>query len=111
MTEIPKSVLNQYLDCTDCTGTTLVSDAFDMAFKSWPQQMWIGYRCPACDAVNHLSLASNTVVQGYIDGAPGLCHHPTRTIQIPKLSVTATTDAIRIKTLNLTWSISASETG
>ena len=108
VSEIPNSVLNQYLDCMDCMGTTLVSEAFDIAFKSWPQQMWIAYHCPTCDAVNHIALKSSAITQGYIDGAPGLCHIPTRVIDIPKLSITATPDGIRIKTLNLSWDIPAS---
>ncbi len=108
MSEIPNSVLNQYLDCTDCMGTTKVSEAYDIAFKSWPQQMWIAYRCPTCETVNHIALKSNTITQGYIDGAPGPCHIPTRNIDIPKLSVAATTDGIRIKTLNVSWNIPAS---
>ena len=105
MQEIPKSVLNQYLDCM---GTTLVSDAFDIASRSWPQQMWIAYHCPTCGTVNHFALRPNTITQGYLDGAPGPCLVPTRTIDIPKLSVAATRDGIEIKTLNLSWNIPAS---
>ena len=89
-------------------GTTLASDALDIAFKSWPQQMWIAYHCPTCDTVNHIALKSNAITQGYIDGAPGPCHIPTRTIDIPNLSVVANADGIRIKTLNLSWNIPAS---
>ena len=105
MSEIPNSVLNQYLDCTRCMGTTLVSEAFDIAFQSWPQQMWIAYRCPTCENVVHIALKQDEVTQGYIDGAPGPCHIPTRTIDIPNLSVSAKPDGIRIKTLNLAWHI------
>ena len=107
MSQIPNSVLNQYLDCTDCMGSTLVSDALDIAFKSWPQQMWIAYRCPTCNTVNHIALKSNSITQGYLDGAPGPCHIPTRTIDIPKLMVASKSDRILIKTLNLSWNIPA----
>ena len=108
VSEIPHSVLNQYLDCTDCMGTTLVSHAFDIAFKSWPEQMWIAYRCPACDTVNHIALKSNTITQGYIDGAPAPCHVSTRIIDIPRLAVSGKRDGSHIKTLNLSWNIPAS---
>ncbi|EMI24360.1 hypothetical protein [Rhodopirellula europaea] len=103
-----KSVLNQYLDCTDCMGTTLLSDAFDIAFQSWPQQMWIAYRCPTCETVNHLGLNRDLVTQGYLDGAPGPCLVPTRQIHVEQLSVTAKSGGLTIKTLNLSWSIPAS---
>ncbi|MEM6472672.1 MAG: hypothetical protein AAF802_24135 [Planctomycetota bacterium] len=103
-----KSVLNQYLDCTDCMGTTLLSDAFDLAFKSWPQQMWIAYRCPACDAVNDLRVNSDMVTQGYLDGFLGPCLIPTRQLHVEQLSVAAKPDGIAIKTLNLSWDIPAS---
>ena len=102
------SVLNQYLDCTDCMGNTLLSDAFDIAFQSWPQQMWIAYRCPTCDAVNHLGLQRDSVTQGYIDGGPAPCLIPTRQLPIPKLSVTGKPGGIAMKNLNLSWHISAS---
>jgi hypothetical protein len=88
-------------------GTTLVSDAFEIAFQSWPQQIWIAYRCPTCETVNHLALKRDVITQGYIDGAPGPCHIPTRTIHIPNLLVVAKTEGIQIKTLNLSWKISA----
>jgi len=108
VSEIPNSVLNQYLDCTHCMETTLVSDAFDLAFKSWPQHMWIAYHCPTCDAVNHIALKSNTIAQGYLDGAPSPCHISTRMIDIPKLSVAGKRDGIQINALNLSWNIPAS---
>jgi len=103
-----KSVLNQYLDCTDCMGTTLLSDAFDIAFKSWPQQMWIAYRCPTCDTVNHLGLQRDSVAQGYLDGAPGPSLVPTRQLLVDELSVAAKPDGITVKNLNLSWHIPAS---
>lgn len=105
---IPNSVLNQYLDCSDCVGTLRVSDAFGIAFSFWPQQMWIAYRCPTCDTVNHIALKSNSITQGYLNGAPDLLLIPTRTIHIPNLSLRSTNDGIQIKTLNLSLSIPAS---
>ena len=99
------SVLNQYLDCTDCMGNTLLSDAFDIAFQSWPQQMWVAYKCQTCDTVNHLGLHRDTVTQGYLDGAPSPCLIPTRQLSIEKLSVAAKSDGITIKNLNLSWHI------
>lgn len=105
---IRNSVFNQYLDCTDCMGTTRVSDVFDIAFGSWPQQMWIAYRCPTCATVNHIAVRPNTVTEGYIDGAPEPCLVPTRTIGVPSMRVTATNNGIQIRALNLSWNILAS---
>ncbi len=105
MSKIPNSILNQYLDCSDCMGTMLVADAFDTAFQSWPQQMWIAYRCSTCETVNYLALGQNTLTQGYIDDIPGPHHVPRRTIVIRKLSVAADKNSVRIKTLNQSWNI------
>lgn len=108
MTDIPNSVLNQYLGCTDCMGTILVSEAFKIASMSWPKNMWIAYHCPNCDNVNHLALKSNTITEGYISGDLDPCLVPLRTIDIPNLSVVAKRESICIKTLNLSWNIPAS---
>ena len=69
--------------------------------------MWIAYRCPTCDTLNHLALEENVITQGYVDGGPGPCHIPTRHIDIANLSVDGNPDGIRIKTLNLSWDIPA----
>ena len=101
------TVLNQYLDCTDCMEAISVAEAFDIAFQSWPKQQLVAYRCPECGTTNHLQLESQAIRQGYLDGFPSPNHVMTRQLRIESLTVTMNPSAIVIQSLNRTWRIAA----
>lgn len=89
-------------------STTLVANAFDRAFQSWPAKKWIAYRCPNCDTVNHLEVTPDMVAQGYLLEAPGPSFVVTRQVAIEKLLVRVKRGGISIKTLSYTWHVPAS---
>jgi hypothetical protein len=103
------SVLDRYVGCNHCTGECSVQDAFDVAFKSWPQQSWIAFRCPTCKQANHLRVEEGIVTEGYLDGAPAPCFIIKRAVRIPGLAVSLHSDGITIRNLNLKWWIPSSD--
>jgi hypothetical protein len=101
------SVLDQYVGCNECTAEFSVQDAFDAAFKSWPQQSWIAFHCSVCGTTNHLHVERDTVTEGYLDGAPAPCFIVKRIVHIARLYVSVQTATITMKNLNLKWVISS----
>jgi hypothetical protein len=100
-----QSVLNQYVGCNECTTECSVEEAFDSAFRSWPQQSWIAFHCKGCGAANQLQVVQDTVMEGYLDGSPAPVFRVKRIIHIDGFSVSLKDDRITLKNLNLRWSI------
>jgi hypothetical protein len=97
------NVLDQYVGCNDCQNEMPVKEAFDLAFRSWPQQGWIAFKCPTCGGWNHLSVADATVLEGYLDGTPGPCFVQKRRVFAGDLRVKIQSDGIELQALNLRW--------
>jgi len=93
----------EYVNCGGCETQTTVREAFDAAYRSWPTQLWIAYRCPACGTTNHLEVRTNRIIEGYLDGAPAPCLIAARDIRISDMSVKRMNAGVVIKNLNLGW--------
>ena len=104
---IMPSVLDQFVGCNECMAEITVQRAFDSAESSWPNQSWIAFSCKTCDCSNPLLVSTDSVTEGYLDGAPGPCLVVKRRIAIPGLHVHCSVMGIRIANLNLEWIIPA----
>lgn len=102
------NVLDQYVGCNGCQNEMPVKEAFDLASKAWPQQGWIAFKCPVCKEWNHLAVADATVLEGYLDGAPGPCFLQKRRINAGDLRVKIQASGIELRALNLRWLIPSS---
>jgi hypothetical protein len=105
------NVLDQYVGCGECMHEQTVRDALDACFASWPQQSWVAFRCPECGGVNHLEVREGSVIEGYLDGAPGPSLVVKRRVPLDDFYVRARGDAIEIRNLNLRWVIPPKSAG
>jgi hypothetical protein len=79
----------------------------DRCTVSWPQQRWLSFTCPACDASSHVALAGRTVSTGDIDGAPGPCFFEEATVTVPDLRVEISSSAVRVRAGGRAWAFPA----
>jgi hypothetical protein len=73
--------------CRACSRSIPIAQALDRCFVSWPHHSWVAFRCPDCEAVNHLALRAGVIEEGSLDGGPGPCFiehrlHAVRTLQV-----------------------------
>jgi hypothetical protein len=88
-----------------------VRDALDGCFRSWPQQYWVAFHCPACGNINHLEVHDGSLTEGYLDGIPGPSLVVTRRLRLDDFHVRAMAEAINIRSLNLQWEVPAIKGG
>ena len=79
-----------------CDETITISSFMRSISAYWPSQNWLFYRCPACDRQHHLTIESEVVQFGFLDGAPGPCFIPEYSQRIPGLQYVATSRQARI---------------
>jgi hypothetical protein len=99
------AITGQYVSCLECTHEPTIKTALDLAFKSWPNQSWIAFRCPICEEVNHLHIGNGFVAEGYLDGFPSPSFIQRKIIPIDDFRVGPKSNMLRIASLNLKWEV------
>jgi len=75
------------MKCPKCTEPLDAQAFLDACLVSWPNQSWVLFVCPLCDAEAHLQVGNYRVETGFLDGAPAPCFIVTGELAMPGLSV------------------------
>jgi hypothetical protein len=73
------------LHCPKCASDYTVEAVLDHCDVSWPNQRWLGFTCPACEAFFHVEVEPGRLTLGEIDGAPGPAFFPDHAAEVPGL--------------------------
>jgi hypothetical protein len=93
------------LHCPKCASIYVAEVVLDHCDVSWPQQRWLGFTCPACDAFFHVEVEPGRLTLGGIDGAPGPAFFPDHAAEVPGLRVEARFGGITVRLGTRTWRV------
>ena len=93
------------LRCPKCQTALTVAAVFDHCDVSWPNQRWLGFDCPTCEAFSHVEVEAGRVSIGGIDGAPGPAFFPDETVEVPGLSVEKRFGGLSVRLGTRKWQV------
>jgi len=69
--QMEKDKLIGTLKCPYCKELLDIHQVLKNCSISWPQQDWVYFECPYCQINSHVTITSELVSTGVLDGAPG----------------------------------------
>lgn len=93
---MPVKAASARVPCRACRASFTPAQVFAACTVSWPNQRWLLFECPACQTGAHVEVTDGRLAIGSLDGGPGPCFFPDRTLALPGLKVTADTGGVTV---------------